>query len=197
MTTEYLYVGNKTADSAQWTTHTGLTPYLNNSTANLITTYTTDQIDRNFDFDGTAITDFSYISSIGLDLETMSTSELAGVHAALSLDGTNFTEKGTFGLDGTSTWIWYPTGPIDVTSFFASLANINACTMRCTSHRSGASASIGVRRARLEIVYTIPSGGNPNSVQIMAHRREPKLEPRRMPRCQPRRINIPFNVRRF
>ena len=197
MTTEYLYVGNFTAAQQLWTTHTGSTPYLNNSTANSISTYTTDQIDRNFDFDDTAITDFAYISSIGLDFETSSTSELVGVHAALSLDGTTFTEKGDFGFDGSSTWIWCPTDPIDVTSFFASLANINSCTMRCTSHRSGASASISVRKARLAIVYTIPTGGNPNSVQIMAHRREPKLEPRRMPRCQPRNLNIPFSARRF
>lgn len=42
-----------------------------------------------------------------------------------------------------------------------------------------------------------PPSGNPNSVQIMAHRREPKIEPRRMPRCQPRNLNLPFHVQRL
>ena len=194
LTTEYLYVGNFTADSSEWTTHTGSTPYLNNSQANNIGTYTTDQIDRNFDFDNTIVTDFSYITSITLDVETKTTSELVAVHAALSLDGTNFTEKGNYGFWGDSAFHF---DPVTVTSFFASLANINSCTMRLTSHRSGASASVIVYRARLAVNYTVPSAGNPNSVQIMAHRREPKLEPRRMPRCQPRNLNVPLFTRRF
>lgn len=191
MTTEYLYVGNFTAASSQFTSHTGSTPYLNNSQANSIGTYTTDQIDRNFDFDNTAVTDFSYITSITLDIETKTVSEFVGVHAALSLDGASFTEKGDYGWWGDSAFHF---DPVTVTSFFASLANINSCTMRLTSHRSGASASVIVYRARLAVNYTVPSTGSPNLVQIMQHKIKPQL---RFPKFQPRRIDVPLFARRF
>src|SRR4030043_2123344 len=173
MTTEYLYVGNFTADLSGWSTHAGSTPYLNNSTANGIQTVVTDQIDRNYDFDYTAVTDFSYITSITVDLYNMSASELAAAHVALSLDGSTFTEKGNVGFDGTSVYIWQS---ITVTSFFASLANINSCTMRLTSHRTGGTAAIGIQKARLAVNYTVPSGGSPNLVQVMQHRPKPTLK---------------------
>ena len=151
MATKYLYVNGFNEDSKQWTTHNGLSPYLNDSSDNSISTYTTDQIDMDFSFEDTDIL-WAVITKVEIELETITSTELVGAHVALSLDGVTFTEKDNVGFDGTSTWIWSPA--LEVTSFFGSQADINACVMRLTSHRSGASASIAIRRARLKITYT-------------------------------------------
>lgn len=104
-----------------------------------------------FSFEQTTIP-WADITKVELELEHISTSQLVGVHVAGSLDGVTFTEKGNMGFDGTSTWIW--DGALDITSFFSSQADINAFVMRLTSHRSGASASISIRRGRLKITHT-------------------------------------------
>lgn len=150
--TEYLYVNNFTADVQTWTP-TGLTPYLNDSDANYISSQVTDQIDRNYDFANTAITDFATITQIELEVESRSGVLGTYVHCALSLDGVNFTEKLNCPIDDSDTWMYVA---VDVTAFFASLANINSCTLRCTSHRPS-SGAIRVRRARLKITYTVAS----------------------------------------
>lgn len=151
MPVEYRYVDGFNEDSKTFTTHTGDSPYLNDSSLNSISTFTTDQVDMDFSFEDTAIL-WANITKIELELETLTTTELVGVHAALSLDGTTFTEKLNAGFWGDS--VWHFDDVVDVTAFFTSQADINNCRMRLTSHRSGASASISVRRARLKITYT-------------------------------------------
>ena len=150
---EYLYVNNYTADVNQWTP-TGSTPYLHDSDAYYINSQVTDQIDRNFDFANTAIADFATITKIELEIESRSTALGCYVHCALSLDGVNFTEKLNAPIDESDTWMYVAA---DVTAFFASLADINACTLRCTSHKGVAANTIRVRRARLKITYTVAS----------------------------------------
>ena len=193
MTTEPLYPISYSSTVNEWTP-TGSTPFLHDSDGDYISMNATDKVDRNFVFADTTVTNFTYITSVLLQCESRSNVLGCYAHIALSLDGSTFTEKMNAPIDDSDTWI-YAT-PITVTSFFSSLADINNCVARVTSHR-GATGIIRVRRVRLDVNYAVPSTGNPNSVQIMAHRREPKLEPRRMPRCQPRNLNVPLFARRF
>lgn len=152
MATEYLYVNNFTADVNDWT-NTGSTPYLHDTDVDYISTAVTDKVSRNYDFANTAIADFATITTIELEVESRSGVLGTYVHCALSLDGVNFTEKLNAPIDDSDTWIY---ATADVTAFFASLANINSCTLRCTSHRP-ASGTVRVRRARLKITYTVAS----------------------------------------
>ncbi len=186
MTTDRLVVTSYSSTVNEWTP-TGSTPYLHDTDADYISMNTTDKVDRNFAFSDTIVTDFTYITSINLQCESRSTSLGCYAHIALSLDGSTFTEKMNAPMDDTDTWL-YAT-PVNVLSFFSSLANINSCVARVTSHRSGAAATVRVRRLFLDVNYTIPSTGSPNLVQVMQMPRFPKLNPRK--------IGLPFLPRRL
>jgi len=155
MATEYLYVNNYTSTVDQWTP-TGSTPYLHDSDADYISSNATDRVDRNFDFADTAIAAFASITKIELEIESRSGVLGTYVHCALSKDGVAWTEYMNAPIDDSDTWIW-KVPSVDVTAFFASLADINNCRLRCTSHRP-ASGTIRVRRARLKITYTVAAG---------------------------------------
>lgn len=190
MTTESLYPVSYSSTVNEWIP-TGSTPYLHDSDGDYISMNATDFVDRNFVFADTTVTDFAYITSVLLQCESQSNVLGCYAHIALSLDGSTFTEKMNAPIDDSDTWL-YAT-PVTVTSFFSSLADINNCVARVTSHR-GTSGTIRVRRVRLDVNYTVPSTGSPNLVQVMQHRPKPSLK---FPKFQPRKIDTPLFVRRF
>lgn len=192
MTIEYKYAATFSATTLAWNTHSGTTPYINDST-DAISAYTQNALDSYFTVDPTAITDFSYISAAIIQVEEKDNNEIVGVKVELSVNGGSswWTAITAGGFYGDATYRYIDSTSILGTGKVTSLAELNALWMRMTKLGSS-SGTTTIRRYRTKVTWSAPSGGNPNSVQIMAHRREPKLKPRAFPKFEPHKINVPL-----
>lgn len=158
MTTETLFVNAFDATQQNWNTHTGASPYLQDGDAEFISAFTQNVVDRNFGFADTAIADFTYISSVILELYEKDSSDLAGFKAELSINAgvSWFTAISAGGFYGDNTYRWVPSA--NLLAQFSSLANINDCIMRLTKLGSS-SYTVSISRGKLTITWAIPSAG--------------------------------------
>jgi hypothetical protein len=135
----------------EWT-ESGASPYLNNSTANYITTYTVNYQEGDFGFADSAITDFSTITltSIKICVENQTQTDAVGA-TVYYWDGTDWSHSFSIGFnDDTS---FYFTKSSDIKAVINTLAKLNGLKIRFK--KSGATYTVVARIAYIEVIYTV------------------------------------------
>ena len=155
--TETLYVNAWSNDTANWNTHTGSSPYLHDTDVDLINGFTQNVLDDHYSF-GNVSGEYLWaaVTSIKLYVQEKDNSEVAGFKAELSVDDAAwFTAIAAGGFWGDATYRWEISA--NLIANFASIANINSCIMRVTK-LGAASGTTTLRRAYLEVTYTVAGG---------------------------------------
>jgi len=149
---ESLYVDAFSSAVANWNTHTGHTPWLNNDATHSIAAFTDHVVDSAYGFADTSVSDFSKISSIKLMGMVKSNNELH--YAALLLYGSGWSISYDVWGDGSGVYASFESGELKAT--ISSIARINACLMNATKH-GATTGTLTLQKVYLAIVYTAAS----------------------------------------
>ncbi|MCJ7459212.1 MAG: hypothetical protein MUP17_09495 [candidate division Zixibacteria bacterium] len=151
-TTESDYVNYFSATIANWNTHTGTTPYLQQAAGNEIGAYTDHSVDAYYGFADTSVSSFSTITSIKLKGQVQTNNDMHNVACLLyGSSGGAWSLTANFYGDGTTTWI--PNESVDLKATINSLARINECRMNLTKHNVG-TGTLTFKQVFLEIIYS-------------------------------------------